>query len=137
MTYLSSWVSWRYPMSASPDLPVEEAGSVATPHLFGDGVALTLPNRAYKQLTALYAAVRNAYADKVGFVADLAYKTRRLIEGSAEQQGLGRLTKSVTFDVHTLQSLRRDGGSAAAQGPGRAHPQGFGGAQDHRPGRDG
>ena len=70
MTYLSSWVSWRYPMSASPDLPVEEAGSVATPHLFGDGVALTLPNRAYKQLTALYAAVRNAYADKVGFVAD-------------------------------------------------------------------
>jgi type I restriction enzyme, R subunit len=55
--------------------------------------------------------VRNAYADKVGFVADLAYKTRRLIEGSAEQQGLGRLTKSVTFDVQTLQSLRADPGS--------------------------
>lgn len=65
----------------------------------------------YKQLSQLYAAVRNAYAEKVGFVADLAYKTRRLIEESAEQQGLGRLTKTVTFDVATLQSLRGEGGS--------------------------
>ncbi|MBS0408231.1 MAG: HsdR family type I site-specific deoxyribonuclease [Proteobacteria bacterium] len=66
---------------------------------------------SYKQLSQLYAAVRNAYAEKVGFVADLAYKTRRLIEESAEQQGLGRLTRSVTFDVATLQSLRGDKGS--------------------------
>lgn len=66
---------------------------------------------SYKQLSQLYAAVRNAYAEKVGFVADLAYKTRRLIEESAEQQGLGRLTKSVTFDVATLQSLRGEPGS--------------------------
>jgi len=65
----------------------------------------------YKQLSQLYAAVRNAYAEKVGFVADLAYKTRRLIEEGAEQQGLGRLTKSVTFDVATLQSLRGEPGS--------------------------
>ena len=65
----------------------------------------------YKQLTELYAAVRNAYAEKAGFIADLAYKTRRLIEESAEQQGLGRLTKSVTFDVQTLQALRKEGGS--------------------------
>lgn len=65
----------------------------------------------YKQLSQLYAAVRNAYADKVGFVADLAYKTRRLIEESAQQQGLGRLTKSVTFDVATLQSLRGEKGA--------------------------
>jgi type I restriction enzyme, R subunit len=65
----------------------------------------------YKQLSQLYAAVRNAYAEKVGFVADLAYKTRRLIEESAEQQGLGRLTKTVTFDVATLKSLRGEGGS--------------------------
>lgn len=65
----------------------------------------------YKQLSQLYAAVRNAYAEKVGFVADLAYKTRRLIEESAEQQGLGRLTKSVTFDVATLQALRGEKGS--------------------------
>lgn len=66
---------------------------------------------SYKQLSQLYAAVRNAYAEKVGFIADLAYKTRRLIEENAEQQGLGRLTKSVTFDVATLQSLRSDKGS--------------------------
>lgn len=65
----------------------------------------------YKQLSLLYAAVRNAYAEKVGFIADLAYKTRRLIEENAEQQGLGRLTKTVTFDVATLQSLRKDKGS--------------------------
>lgn len=65
----------------------------------------------YKQLSQLYAAARNAYAEKVGFVADLAYKTRRLIEESASSQGLGRLTKSVTFDVATLHSLRGEPGS--------------------------
>ncbi|MGC3963936.1 MAG: HsdR family type I site-specific deoxyribonuclease [Rhodocyclaceae bacterium] len=65
----------------------------------------------YKQLSQLYATVRNAYAEKIGFVADLAYKTRRLIEESAEQHGLGRLTKSVTFDVATLKSLRGEDGS--------------------------
>jgi type I restriction enzyme R subunit len=65
----------------------------------------------YKQLSQLYSVVKNAYAEKVGFVADLAYKTRRLIEESAEQQGLGRLTRSVTFDVATLQSLRDKKGS--------------------------
>ena len=64
----------------------------------------------YKHLSQLYAAVRNAYAEKVGFVADLAYKTRRLIEESAAQEGLGRLTKSVTFDVKTLESLRGEEG---------------------------
>jgi hypothetical protein len=48
--------------------------------------------------------VRNAYADRTGFVADLAYKTRRLVEGSATQEGLGRLTKTVTFDVKTLEA---------------------------------
>lgn len=65
----------------------------------------------FKHLATLYAAVRNAYADKVGFVADLAYKTRRLIEQNAIQNGLGRLTKSVTFDVRTLESLRKDSSS--------------------------
>ena len=65
----------------------------------------------YKRLTQLYAAVRNAYAEKVGFVADLAYKTRRLVEESATQEGLGRLTKSVTFDVKTLEALRDEKGS--------------------------
>jgi type I restriction enzyme R subunit len=65
---------------------------------------------SFKRLAQLYAAVRNAYSDKVGFVADLAYKTKRLIEEKAIQQGLGRFTKSVTFDVKTLESLRDEGG---------------------------
>ncbi len=65
----------------------------------------------FKRLAQLYAAVRNAYADKVGFIADLAYKTRRLVEQNAMQEGLGRLTKSVTFDVKTLEALRSDKGS--------------------------
>ncbi len=64
----------------------------------------------YQQLARLYAAVRNAYAEKIGFVADLAYKTRRLIEESATQSGLGRLTKSVTFDLNTLEALRGEKG---------------------------
>src|SRR5205807_2431040 len=42
---------------------------------------------------------------------DLAYKTRRLIEENVTQTGLGRLTKSITFDVKTLEALRREGGS--------------------------
>lgn len=69
----------------------------------------------YRRLSQLYATVRNAYAEKVGFVADLAYKTKRLIEASAEQDGLGRLTKSVTFDVRTIESLRGERGSDEAK----------------------
>ena len=41
----------------------------------------------FKRLAQLYAAVRNAYADKIGFVADLAYKTRQLVEQNATQDG--------------------------------------------------
>jgi type I restriction enzyme, R subunit len=66
---------------------------------------------AYKRVTQLYAAVRNAYAEKVGFVADLAYKTKRLLEQSAIQEGLGGLIKSVTFDVKTLEGLRAEKGA--------------------------
>lgn len=65
----------------------------------------------FKRLAQLYATVRNAYADRVGYVADLAYKTKRLVEESATQEGLGRLTKSVTFDVKTLEGLRSEPGS--------------------------
>jgi len=65
---------------------------------------------AYKHLTHLYAAVRNAYAEKIGFIADLAYKTKRLIEERAAQEGLGKFSKSVTFDVKTLESLRGEKG---------------------------
>jgi type I restriction enzyme R subunit len=65
----------------------------------------------FKRLAQLYVAVRNAYAEKVGFIADLAYKTRLLVEQNATQEGLGLVTKSVTFDVKTLESLRTDKGS--------------------------
>jgi type I restriction enzyme R subunit len=66
---------------------------------------------SYKNLAKLYAAVRNAYAPQVGYIADLAYKTRRLVEEGASQEGLGRLTKTVTFDVKTLEGLRNERGS--------------------------
>ncbi len=69
----------------------------------------------YKRLAQLYLTVRNAYAEHIGFVADLAHKTRRLVEANAEQTGLGNLTKSVTFDVKTLDSLRDGKGSDEAK----------------------
>jgi type I restriction enzyme, R subunit len=65
---------------------------------------------AYKSLSKLYAAVRNAYSGETSFLADLEHKTKRLIEDSATQEGLGRFTKEATFDVKTLESLRRDDG---------------------------
>jgi type I restriction enzyme, R subunit len=65
----------------------------------------------YKALARLYLTVRQQLTTSHPFVADLAYKTRRLIEASAQQQGLGRLTKSLTFDVKTLQTLRGEAGS--------------------------
>ena len=36
-----------------------------------------------RDLTQLYMAVRNAYAERVGLMEDLAYKTRRLVEENA------------------------------------------------------
>jgi type I restriction enzyme R subunit len=65
----------------------------------------------YKTLTALYSVTRNAYSDKAGYIADLAHKTQRLIESSALQSGLARLTRAVTFDVKTIETLRREKGS--------------------------
>jgi len=65
----------------------------------------------FKRLAALYAAVRNAYGDRGDYVADLAYKTATLVKESAEQWGLGQVTKTVTFDVRTLEGLRGKPGS--------------------------
>lgn len=64
----------------------------------------------YKRLTRLYAAVRNAYAPARGYTAELAYKTKRLIEESAEHANLARFSKSVTFDSATIEKLRVDAG---------------------------
>lgn len=66
--------------------------------------------QTYKQLATLYLTVRNAYADKAGSIVDLAYKTQRLIQETATQSGLGRLTRSVTFDVKTLEAIRGEKG---------------------------
>lgn len=64
----------------------------------------------FKRLAQLYAACGMPMPTR-GYVADLAYKTRRLVEESATQEGLGKLTKTVTFDVKTLEGLRSEPGS--------------------------
>ena len=69
----------------------------------------------YKQLAQLYSAVRNAYTSRVNYVIDLANKTRSLIQDGAIQQGLGYPTKTVTFDVSTLEALRGESGSDEAK----------------------
>ena len=69
----------------------------------------------YKQLAQLYAAVRNAYTSRVDYVIDLANKTRSLIQDGAIQEGLGYPTKTVTFDVRTLEALRGESGSDEAK----------------------
>ena len=70
---------------------------------------------AYKKLADLYAVVRNAYAMRVNTPVDLANKTKTLIEAHVSQFGLGRLTKSVTFDLATLETLQSCGGSDEAK----------------------
>jgi type I restriction enzyme R subunit len=66
--------------------------------------------KTYKQLSRLYAAVRNAYSQTPSFLADLEHKTRRLVEQTAVQDGLGRFSQVVTFDVETLESIREEDG---------------------------
>jgi type I restriction enzyme R subunit len=70
----------------------------------------------FKRLAELFLAARNAYANNVGYEADLAYKTRRLVQENATQEGLGRLTKSVMFDLKTLEALKGEKGSNALRG---------------------
>lgn len=67
--------------------------------------------QAYKGLAQLYAAVRNAYADRGGYIADLAHKTGQLVKEGAALYDLGRFTRAVTFDTETLDRLRRDKGT--------------------------
>ena len=69
----------------------------------------------FRRLAQLYASVRNAYAASVNFAADLAYKTRFMVQESATQEGLGRLTKTVNFDVGTLEALRAEPGTDEAK----------------------
>ena len=69
----------------------------------------------FKRLARLYAAVRNAYATRINYATDLANKTRLMVQESAAQEGLGYSTKTVTFDVSTLEALRRESGSDEAK----------------------
>jgi len=69
----------------------------------------------YRRLAHLYSAVRNAYANRVDYVVDLAHKTRFMVQESASQEGLGYSTKTVTFDVGTLKALQGEGGSDKAK----------------------
>ena len=69
----------------------------------------------FKELAQLYAAVRNAYTTSVTYVADLASKTSRMVQESARQDGLGYLTKTVTFDMQTLRALQADKGTDEAK----------------------
>lgn len=64
----------------------------------------------YKRLSQLYAAVRAAFSETSSFLGDLEHKTKRLIEEGAIQEGLGRFSKVVTFDIEALESLKSDEG---------------------------
>lgn len=66
--------------------------------------------RTYKDLSKLYAAVRANYTDLTGFLGDLEHKTRKLIDDSATQEGLGRFSKVVDFNVETLKQLKDEEG---------------------------
>ena len=70
---------------------------------------------AFKRLAQLYAAVKEAYASGASYTVDLAAKTRRMVQESASQEGLGYLTKTVTFDVRTLEALRGQTGPDEAK----------------------
>lgn len=69
----------------------------------------------FKQLAQLYAAVRNAYTTGVTYAADLASKTSRMVQERSAQEGLGYLTKTVTFDMKTLNALREEKGPDEAK----------------------
>ena len=70
---------------------------------------------AFRRLTLLYATVRNAYSDRPSFVGDLARKTLQLVQGAAASDGLGFLTKTITFDVRTVKALQDEAGPVEAK----------------------
>ena len=69
----------------------------------------------YQRLTELYVIVWNAYADNPNYLADLANKTRAMVERSATQRNLLAETPSVTFDVRTIRALQDEPGSEEAK----------------------
>ena len=74
-----------------------------------------LRDQIYKKLVNLYEAVRNAYETKGSYKAELANKTRDMVQDSAEQEGLGYQIKAVTFDEETIKALQNKSGSDEAK----------------------
>lgn len=69
----------------------------------------------YKKLVHLYEAVRNAYENKGSYIAELANKTRDMVQDRAEQEGLGYQMKAVTFDEETINALQNKSGADEAK----------------------
>ena len=70
----------------------------------------------FRQLVRLYAFVRNAHANRPGFVVELAHKTQRLVEESASTVGLWATSRrTLTFDLRTLTALRNESGPEEAK----------------------
>ena len=69
----------------------------------------------YNKLANLYVAVRNAYGNKVSYIAELANKTRDMVQDRAEQEGLGYQMKTVTFDAETINALQNKPGADEAK----------------------
>ena len=69
----------------------------------------------YKKLVNLYEAVRNAYGNKGSYLAELANKTRDMVQDRAEQEGLGYQMKTVTFDEETINALQNKPGANEAK----------------------
>ena len=62
----------------------------------------------FKRLAQLYSAVRNAYANRVGYIAGLTHKTRVLVEERVTQEYPGALTGTLTFDAKMLDGVREE-----------------------------
>lgn len=69
----------------------------------------------YNKMANLYMAVRNAYGNKVSYIAELANKTRDMVQDRAEQEGLGYQMKTVTFDEETINALQNKPGADEAK----------------------
>ena len=64
--------------------------------------------KPFHELADLYKAIRNTYDNRRDYSADLAHKTRQLVQGAATMHDFGDLIRSVTFDQYTLAELRKD-----------------------------
>ena len=69
----------------------------------------------FKQLAKLYIVLINAYKPNFTYEAPLGRKTQSLVQDRVIQRDLGDLIKTVTFDVRTVEALRREPGAAEAK----------------------